>query len=278
MSRSGRWKGLHESSLGLSKEKSYINSTIYCISMDQIRRCSGRFRGGFCFLSHLRAMGLDVLGCQSHQLQRCHSVNVCGHYHEGSSHLSRSRLMILYCTVLLLYYYSMMVLSRCKFSTLTADQPMVEFGGIIGRSRSEIAKVSEGNAKTKLFILASLSVSGSILRSSKTDPRATINSSVFFVPLKLPGQQEMATGVGWDVFFVKISNIGFQRKNGPTKTPTSDLVRSRSRTSCLKKNQNAPRPSEHLSIRGETMSKRLGGIKGCKYKISSWYSRVPRWK
>ena len=41
-------------------------------------------------------------------------------------------------------------------------------------------------------------------------------------------------------------------------------------TLCLKKNQNAPRPSEHTPVRGDTMSKRLGGIKGCKYKTSSW--------
>ena len=32
----------------------------------------------------------------------------------------------------------------------------------------------------------------------------------------------------------------------------------------LKKNQNAPSPSEHPPVRGEKMSKRLGGIKGCK--------------
>ena len=32
----------------------------------------------------------------------------------------------------------------------------------------------------------------------------------------------------------------------------------------LKKNPNAPRPSEHPPVRGEKMSKRLGGIKGCK--------------
>ena len=36
----------------------------------------------------------------------------------------------------------------------------------------------------------------------------------------------------------------------------------------LKKNQNAPRPSEHPPVRGEKMSKRLGWIKGCKYKTS----------
>ena len=39
----------------------------------------------------------------------------------------------------------------------------------------------------------------------------------------------------------------------------------------LKKNQNAPRPSEHPPVRGGKMSKRLGGINGCKYKISSWH-------
>ena len=33
----------------------------------------------------------------------------------------------------------------------------------------------------------------------------------------------------------------------------------------LKTNQNAPRHSEHPPVRGEKMSKRLGGIKGCKY-------------
>ena len=37
----------------------------------------------------------------------------------------------------------------------------------------------------------------------------------------------------------------------------------------LKKNQNAPRPSEHPPVMGEKMSKCLGGIKGCKYKTSS---------
>ena len=41
---------------------------------------------------------------------------------------------------------------------------------------------------------------------------------------------------------------------------------------CLKKNQNAPRPSEHPPVRGGKLSKRLvGGIIGCKYKTSSWH-------
>ena len=45
---------------------------------------------------------------------------------------------------------------------------------------------------------------------------------------------------------------------------------------CLKKNQNAPRPSEHPPVTGGEMSKRLGGIKGCKYKTSSWHlNRFP---
>ena len=37
----------------------------------------------------------------------------------------------------------------------------------------------------------------------------------------------------------------------------------------LEKNQNAHRPFEHPPVRGEKMSKRLGGIKGCKYKKTS---------
>ena len=39
----------------------------------------------------------------------------------------------------------------------------------------------------------------------------------------------------------------------------------------LKENQNVPRPSEHPPVRGGKMSKRLDGIKGCKYKTSSWH-------
>ena len=35
--------------------------------------------------------------------------------------------------------------------------------------------------------------------------------------------------------------------------------------------EGSPRPSEHPRVRGEKMSKRLGGIKGCKYKTSSWH-------
>ena len=38
-----------------------------------------------------------------------------------------------------------------------------------------------------------------------------------------------------------------------------------------KKNLNAPRPSEHPPLSGKKMSKRLGGVIGCKDKNSSWH-------
>ena len=43
-------------------------------------------------------------------------------------------------------------------------------------------------------------------------------------------------------------------------------VDQRSLQSILKKNQNTPRPSDHPPVMGGEMPKRLGGIKGCKYK------------
>lgn len=42
-------------------------------------------------------------------------------------------------------------------------------------------------------LLTSLSVSGSILSSSNMDPRATMISSVFLVPLKLPDRHKTQT-------------------------------------------------------------------------------------
>ena len=54
------------------------------------------------------------------------------------------------------------------------------------------------------------------------------------------------------------------KKNQSTPRPSEHA------SCCLKKNQNAPRPSEHPPVMGGKMSKRLGGIKGCKYKTSSW--------
>ena len=41
--------------------------------------------------------------------------------------------------------------------------------------------------------------------------------------------------------------------------------------SFLEKKQNAPRPSEPPPVRGKNMSKRVGGILGCKDKTSSWH-------
>ena len=52
--------------------------------------------------------------------------------------------------------------------------------------------------------------------------------------------------------------------------PKTDVPENNSGRECLKKNQNAARLSEHPPVRGE-MSKRLGEIKGCKYKTSSWH-------
>ena len=46
---------------------------------------------------------------------------------------------------------------------------------------------------------------------------------------------------------------------------------SQTKNRVLKKNLNAPRPSEHPPVMWEKMSKRLGGIIGCKYKTSSWH-------
>ena len=39
---------------------------------------------------------------------------------------------------------------------------------------------------------------------------------------------------------------------------------------CLKKNQNAPRPSEHPPVRGKNVKTR-SGIIGCKYETSLWH-------
>ena len=45
----------------------------------------------------------------------------------------------------------------------------------------------------------------------------------------------------------------------------------------FKENQSTSRPPEHPPVMGKKMSKRLvGGIKGCKYKTSSWHlNRFP---
>ena len=55
-----------------------------------------------------------------------------------------------------------------------------------------------------------------------------------------------------------------------------DYGRQIVRCGCLKKNQSTPRSSEHPPVMGGKMSKRLGGIKGCKYKTFLWHlNRFP---
>ena len=66
----------------------------------------------YVFVSHLRPMGLNVLGYHSHLLQRCHPA----YGHEGSFHLSP--------VLALLYSYFFL---RCKVSTLTTRQPLTRF-------------------------------------------------------------------------------------------------------------------------------------------------------
>ena len=53
--------------------------------------------------------------------------------------------------------------------------------------------------------------------------------------------------------------------------PVEKSGKSEKKKSCLKKNQSTPRPSEHPPVMGGKMPKRLGGIKGYKYKTSSWH-------
>ena len=66
-----------------------------------------------------------------------------------------------------------------------------------------------------------------------------------------------------------------QTKVGSSQTPHkmgSPMLVAEGQQYILKKNQNAPRPSEHHPVRGGKVSKRLvGGIKGCKYKTSPWH-------
>ena len=62
----------------------------------------------------------------------------------------------------------------------------------------------------------------------------------------------------------------------PMLLPSGNITRLNAMKMFKKKNQSAPRPSEHPSVMGGKMSKRLGGIKGCKYKTSSWHlNRFP---
>ena len=70
-----------------------------------------------------------------------------------------------------------------------------------------------------------------------------------------------------------MGNIHFAKKNTHTQSKARRGGSTQAVTLCsfLEKNQNAPRPSEHPPVRGKNMSKRLGGIIGCKDKTSSWH-------
>ena len=54
------------------------------------------------------------------------------------------------------------------------------------------------------------------------------------------------------------------------KVDNEEQMADHTRKFCLKKNQNAPRPSEHPPVKGKNV-KRSGEIIGCKYKTSSWH-------
>ena len=59
-----------------------------------------------------------------------------------------------------------------------------------------------------------------------------------------------------------IRHLRFHQQRLPT--PPYPLLTHYEIRCCLKKNQSTPRPSEHPPVMGGEMSKRLGGIKGCK--------------
>ena len=84
----------------------------------------------FLFVSHLRSMGLNVLGYLSLLLQSCHPA--CGD--EGSSHLS---------PVLALHDF----LSRRKFNTFTTRQPMVDFYLLFRYGRDKFWFPQESNSR-----------------------------------------------------------------------------------------------------------------------------------
>ena len=92
------------------------------------KSCKILLRRSFLFVSHSWP-SLNVLGYQSQLLYNTIAMwQYCHCEHEGSSHLS---------PVLALCFF----LSRCKFSTLTTRQPMVEFDFyLLTFSRSPLRK------------------------------------------------------------------------------------------------------------------------------------------
>ena len=131
------------------------------------------------------------------------------------------------------------VLSRCKFSTLTTRQPMVGFY-LLTFSRFPLRKKEHKSyfGKNRTHYFRTSRCAGYLLDPSGDMP-----------PFKR----------------------GHGRPALQTLRSTALGLTSIRRLSCLKKNQNAPRPSEHPPVRGKKMSKHLGGIVGCKYNTSSWH-------
>ena len=70
-----------------------------------------------------------------------------------------------------------------------------------------------------------------------------------------------------------MENIRFTNKKKQSKARRGGWTQAGTLCSILEKNQNAPRPSEPPPVRGENMSKRLGGILliGYEDKTSSWH-------
>ena len=96
-----------------------------------------------------------------------------------------------------------------------------------------------------------------------------VSSSVVLIGVLQDYNRSILLSIGTCIkYFIIVSIVPVSRSNGYS------LVEIR--YYCINKNQSTPRPSEHPPVMGGKMSKRLGGIKGCKYKTSSWHlNRFP---
>ena len=132
-------------------------------------------------------------------------------------------------------------LSRCKFSTLTTRQPMVEFY-LLTFPRFPLRKKEHksyvGKNRTHDF------------RTSRCAAYLLDHSGAysFVVFLTIPRY-----------FFKKNLNAPRPSEHPPVRGGMSKRFCCIVRT--LKKNQTTPRPSEHPPVMGKKMSKRSGGIK-----------------
>ena len=88
-------------------------------------------------------MGLNALGCQSHLLQRCHPLNTIPVVTNDLPFPGGARLTAFY--------------RRCKFSTLTTRQPMVEF------LLTRVFTLSVAEEKTKIVVFTRIELTISAL-------------------------------------------------------------------------------------------------------------------